>query len=118
MKTSSRSTQQRVLSAIRDYFKDHEVGPSHADIADRAGITVKRVQRYVEQLADGGYLTYIPRAPRSIRLLDRMANYSDDEVRATLAARGLEIVIRQPPSPAEGVADWGLQSLEKLNDIE
>ncbi|TVV75559.1 LexA family protein [Sphingomonas solaris] len=117
MKQSSRSTSQRVLSAIRAYFADHEIPPSHQDIAERAGIASKRVQGYVEKLAAGGYLTYTRRVGRSIQLTDRLANYSTDDVRRACAARGLSIVSLDPAPIVEGVADWGLPLLDKLDDI-
>lgn len=121
---AGRSTRQRVLGAIRSLFRQDGLCPSHSQIAIAAGIATKRVQRYVEQLAAEGVLTYRPRVPRSIRLADRGAMLSDDELRLAIVGRNWTIVESSAPVigaafPVPGeVADWGLKLLDELKHID
>lgn len=129
---NSRSTRQRVLGAIRWYFREHGDAPSHGDIAALAGIAVKRVRGYAGELRALGYITYRAGVPRGIALVDRAAMLSDQELRLACVARGWVVTDSALPALAaafplvaqgdrdadgrQGVADWGLPSLRELDD--
>ena len=128
MPVAGRPTRQRVLDAIRWYFRAYGLSPSHSEIAKLACIAVKRVLRYLKELQAVGLLLFTRGAARSIVLVDRCANLSDEEMERGCHARNWQ-VIKPPPEAAplnavfqispdhDGVANWGLKLLDKLSDI-
>lgn len=120
-------TKQRVLTAIRWLFRRDGMPPSHSQVADIAGIATKRIRIYVERLAADGFITYEKGVAFSIRLADRGAELSDEELERVAHARGAAISWSKLPALGyafpltraddEGVADWGLKLLAELDDI-
>lgn len=88
----------RVLTAIRQYHREHGLAPSQAEIARRARVHREHVRRYLRQLQRDGLLTYEPGQRFSIRLVDRVANLSDMEL--VLACVGRGIMTGRSPVPA------------------
>ena len=119
-------TKQRVLTSIRWLYRRDGMSPSHSQIADVARIATKRVRSYVERLAADGFLTFEKGVPFSIRLADRGAELSDEEIERIVHGRNGTITWTKLPGLGdvypveplqEGVADWGLNLLAKLDDI-
>jgi DNA-binding transcriptional ArsR family regulator len=86
------SRRQTVLKAIRQHFRETGCSPSYAEIGERTGLEPRHVRPHLEQLQDDGLLTYRRGVGRSIVLVDRMANLSDEEVERGVHGRGWTLV--------------------------
>lgn len=121
---SMSSRRQSVLEAIRRHFRARGASPSHREIAEATGIGRRHVGAWLDYLQAEGLLTYRSRAARSIVLIDRMANFSDTELRLACAGRGM--IVTDTPLPAlvdayavdPRVPDYGLPLIEALQHIE
>ncbi len=64
-------SQRKTLTFIRHYFSQHGYAPKLPEIAAGVGISSRGVvHRYVQALAEAGYLELIPGKHRGIRLLE------------------------------------------------
>ncbi|WP_421659171.1 transcriptional repressor LexA [Leptothermofonsia sp. ETS-13] len=62
--------QQQVFSWIEDYIAQHRIAPTHRDI--QKGLQYRSpasIQSHIEALANKGFISHIPRKPRSIKIL-------------------------------------------------
>jgi DNA-binding transcriptional ArsR family regulator len=120
----STSPAHRVLTAIRQYRREHGGSPSHSEIARRAGVYRQRVGGHLKRLREAGLLTYTRGAARSIALADPLANMSDVDLELACLARGWRVDKSQVPALPDAfpidarVPDWGLPALDALKHIE
>ena len=63
--------QSDVLGVIRRRLAQSEVGPNYEEIAAELGIVKSGVARLMVGLKERGYVDWIPRKARSIRLLEK-----------------------------------------------
>lgn len=69
------TAQHKTLSFIRQFVAGHGYAPSLAEIAAGIGIRSKgAVHRYVQALADAGYIRLVPGRKRGIQLTDEAAS--------------------------------------------
>lgn len=121
---SMSSRRQTVLEFIRRHFRSVGSSPSHAEIAGATGLRRAHVGRWLEELRAAGLITYTPYQARSIVLVDRMANFSDSELRLAAAGRGWTIIDTPVPALTKiftvdpVVPEFGLHLLDQLEHIE
>ena len=89
---SMSSRRQLVLTAIRQHFREVGRSPSYLEISIRVGIEPRHVKPHLKQLQSDGLITFRDRAARSIALVDRTANLSDDEIEVAVHSRGWQLV--------------------------
>jgi SOS-response transcriptional repressor LexA len=118
------SRRQLVLEAIRRHFRAMGQSPSHGEIAEATGLQRQHVGRWLEELQISGLISYSRGRPRSIVLVDRLANFSDTEIRLACAGRGMILTSTPVPALADAYAvdpvvpEFGLQLLDALQHIE
>lgn len=93
--------RHRVLAAVRMHYREHGRPPSHADIARRGRVHRTHVSKYLRQLKAEGLIEYEPMAAYSIRLVDPLANFSDEELALALIGRGKSIIDTPLPELAD-----------------
>lgn len=81
----------RVLAAVRWWFRKTGRSPSFGNIAELATIHKGRIRRHLDALQAEGFLTHTPGVARSIVLVDRGAMMSDAEVIALAVGRNLVV---------------------------
>ena len=63
-----------VLDYIEDFIDRHHYPPTYSEIQAQIGVSSKSlVAYYLRKLRDAGLITWTPKAPRSIRLVDNAA---------------------------------------------
>ena len=66
--------QGQILEVIESYIARHGCSPSNREIAAAAGLkSASSVLRHLQQLKAGGYVSYQPGVPRTVRVLPRPA---------------------------------------------
>lgn len=93
--------RHRVLTAVRMYYRKHGRAPSHADIARQGRVHRTHISKYLRQLKAEGLINYEPMAAYSIRLVDPLANFSDEELTLALIGRGKTVLNTPLPLLAE-----------------
>jgi repressor LexA len=91
--------QRKVLEVIEGYVRDHGCSPSNRDIADGAGLaSPSSVSYHLQALKAGGWVTYDPRCPRTVRVLRPVspAARPADAVGETAEGAVPEQVVRVP----------------------
>lgn len=64
--------QSEVLAFIRKRLKEDEVGPNYEEISKAMGMSSKSgVHRIVYALKERGFIDFIPKRARSIRVLEK-----------------------------------------------
>lgn len=86
------SRRQAVLAAIRQHFRATGCSPSYAEIGERTGLEPRHVRPHLDKLQTEGLIVYRRGVGRSIALVDRMANLSDEEVELGVHERGWTVV--------------------------
>jgi len=62
---------QRVLEWIQDFVVQNQITPTYREIAEGLGYrSAAPIQRHIQLLEEGGFITKRPRKSRSLRLLD------------------------------------------------
>lgn len=95
------SRRQLVLTAIRQHFREVGRSPSYLEIGVRVGLEPRHVKPHLKQLQADGLITFRDRAARSIALVDRTANLSDEEIEVAVHSRGWQIVKSTVPMLAK-----------------
>ena len=95
------SACDRVLSAIRAFWREHGRSPSLGEVARRAAVRRQHVTRYLMKLQIGGYLTYDRQAAEPIVLIDPAANLSDLDLENGCHGRGWTIIKSRAPALAQ-----------------
>jgi repressor LexA len=63
-----------VLDFIEDFIDRHHYPPTYREIQAQIGVSSKSlVAYYLKKLRDAGFITWKPKAPRSIRLVNNTA---------------------------------------------
>lgn len=121
---SMSSRRQLVLEFIRRHFRAVGASPSHSEIAAATGLARQHVGGWLDELQAAGLITYQRGRPRSIALVDRMANYSDTELRLACVGRGWTISLPPTATPFADcyavdpvVPDYGLPLLDALKHV-
>jgi repressor LexA len=82
------STQEKILTFIRDYQADHQMPPTLREIQDHCGFAaIGTIQYHVKQLQESGFIEVKPRLSRGVTL--------------TARATGIPIIGRVPAGPAQ-----------------
>ncbi len=64
------ASQQRIFVWIEDFIAEHGIPPTQRDIQKGLGYrSVSSVQKHLESLLKQGLIHYLPRSPRSIKIL-------------------------------------------------
>jgi repressor LexA len=85
MKTS---TQEKILTFIRDFQADHQMPPTLREIQEHCGFAaIGTIQYHVKQLQESGFIDVKPRLSRGVTL--------------TARATGIPILGRVPAGPAQ-----------------
>lgn len=90
--------RHRVLAAVRMHYREYGRAPSHADIARHGRVHRTHVSKYLRQLKADGLIEYEPKAAYSIRLIDPLENFSDEELRQSLISRGKMVITIDLPA--------------------
>lgn len=64
----------RIVSFVRLYRRQHGYGPSYREIAEETGIAVSTTAGIIARLVDEGRLAQVPRIPRTVTIPQRKAN--------------------------------------------
>jgi hypothetical protein len=90
--------QSQCLSAIRTHFRETGCPPSNGDIGNRLKISRQAAYELKRQLRDKGLITFIDGEALSTRMVQQMANFSNDDllcqmtaITEELMARGLDV---------------------------
>lgn len=59
-----------ILAFVEDYWRVHGQGPTYPEIGEAVGLRATSVHYQITVLADAGCVTYTPRLPRSVRVVD------------------------------------------------
>lgn len=82
------STQEKILTFIRDFQAEHQMPPTLREIQDHCGFAaIGTIQYHMKQLQDSGLIDVKPRLSRGITLTTR--------------ATGIPIIGRVPAGPAQ-----------------
>ena len=82
------STQEKILTFIRDYQTEHQMPPTLREIQDHCGFAaIGTIQYHVKQLQESGFIDVKPRLSRGVTL--------------TARATGIPIIGRVPAGPAQ-----------------
>jgi len=82
------STQEKILTFIRDFSAEHQMPPTLREIQDHCGFgAIGTIQYHIKQLQDGGLIEVKPRLSRGVTL--------------TVRATGIPIIGRVPAGPAQ-----------------
>lgn len=78
--------KEKILTAIKDYIKQHGYPPSFREIGDMVGLqSTSSVQKYIKKMLELGVLeTDHPGMARAIRVPGMVAGYELDKVLETL----------------------------------
>jgi SOS-response transcriptional repressor LexA len=95
------SACHRVLTAIRQYRREHGCSPSLGEIARRTRVRRQHVGRYLASLQADGYLIYDRAAVETIKLADPAANLSDLDLELACHGRGWTVVKSRAPAIVE-----------------
>ncbi len=116
------SRRQAVLTAIRQHFRVTGCSPSYAEIGERTGLEPRHVRPHLDSLQADGLIVFRRGVGRSIMLVDRMANLSDEEVELGVHGRGWTLVKSAVPALAEvypldlAIDENDLALLRKIDD--
>ena len=82
------STQEKILTFIRDFQAEHQMPPTLREIQDHCGFAaIGTIQYHIKQLQDAGLIDVKPRLSRGVTL--------------TARATGIPIIGRVPAGPAQ-----------------
>ena len=117
------SACHRVLTAIRQYRREHGCSPSLGEIARRTLVRRQHVGRYLASLQADGYLIYDRAAVETIKLADPAANLSDLDLELACHGRGWTVIRSAAPSVADSfpvdplVPEWGSSLVGRLDHV-
>jgi SOS-response transcriptional repressor LexA len=63
----------RIVSFVRTFRRDHGYGPSFREIADDSGVSVSTAASIIARLCHEGRLSQVPRLPRTVTVPQRKA---------------------------------------------
>ena len=63
--------QHEVIKFIEEYSDANGFPPTFRDVAEAMGITVRAAHDHIKRLRKKGYLTYEPRKPRTLRIVEQ-----------------------------------------------
>lgn len=110
--------QKEILDFIAAYTEEHDVAPTHDEIAERFGISKPTAFEHVKALVDKGRLTTQRYRPRSIQLAAEEAGGGAETAGGPAAVRGapdIPVVGRVAAGrPIEAVAETDPQQLMEL----
>ncbi len=117
------SACHRVLTAIRQYRREHGCSPSLGEIARRTLVRRQHVGRYLASLQADGYLIYDRAAVETIKLADPAANLSDLDLELACHGRGWTVIKSTMPAIGDAypvdttVPNWELPLIVRLDQV-
>jgi hypothetical protein len=87
------SAPVRVLRMLNQWFRQSSIAPSYREIGYFASVSVSRMRGYLDDLQELGHLTHKHGVERSIVMMDRCANFSDDELIRACHQRDMSVVM-------------------------
>ena len=63
----------RIVSFVTSYRREHHYGPSYREIADEVGVALSTVANIIGRLVDEGRLSHVSRIPRTVTVPQRKA---------------------------------------------
>lgn len=63
--------QAQLVEAIKNYTKANGFPPTMRELADNRGVSLFAIQGMLERLKKAGIVTWIPAAPRTLRVTEK-----------------------------------------------